>query len=195
MKIGSNNSLTYLEPSSWWLKIFKIFIRHQRRDYEYQYKYCGVRYFDIRVSYDKNNRMVLKDRNNTYKVFSMYEIFDFFNKFCDVTVSLTLDESLEERMWENNDRLSDRFKETCRIVETIYPCINFCGGYRRYDNKKLYRFDNDTPHIIDVDEQSKFYSIVTRFFPFMRKRLNNKYIEKFKFEEGFLVLNYVDYKA
>jgi hypothetical protein len=139
--------------------------------------------------------MVLKDRNNTYKVFSMYEIFDFFNKFCDVTVSLTLDESLEERMWENNDRLSDRFKETCRIVETIYPCINFCGGYRRYDNKKLYRFDNDTPHIIDVDEQSKFYSIVTRFFPFMRKRLNNKYIEKFKFEEGFLVLNYVDYKA
>jgi hypothetical protein len=195
MKIGSNNSLTYLEPSSWWLKIFKIFIRHQHKDYEYQYKYCGVRYFDIRVSYDKNNRMVLKDRNNTYKVFSMYEIFDFFNKFCDVTVSLTLDESLEERMWENNDRLSDRFKETCRIVETIYPCINFCGGYRRYDNKKLYRFDNDTPHIIDVDEQSKFYSIVTRFFPFMRNRLNNKYIEKFKFEEGFLVLNYVDYKA
>ena len=195
MKIGSNNSLTYLEPSSWWLKIFKKFTRHQRKDYEYQYIFCGVRFFDIRVSYDRNNRIVLKNGDRTYKVFSMYEIFDFFNKYCDVTVSFTLDESFKERMGDTNNGLENKFKDTCKVIETIYPGINFCGGYRRYDKKRIYEFKNGDPYIVDVDEFSKLYSFVTRFFPFMRKSFNNKYIEKFKYEEGFLVLNYVDYKA
>jgi len=191
MRIGSNNSLTYLEPSSWWLKILNKITRHQRKDYQFQYFYCGVRYFDIRVSADIKGLITL---NNGCE-FSMYEVLEFLERYGDVTVRLTLDEGLDKYNYDASKSLENKFKNTCKIAETIYRGINFVGGYRIYDKKQIYQFRGKEPNVIDVDKESIFYSIVSRLFPFMRKRLNEKYIDKFKYDNGILLLNFVDYKA
>lgn len=191
MRIGSNNSLTYLEPSSWWLKIFNKFKRHQRKDYQFQYFYCAVRYFDIRVSADTKGRIIV---NNGCE-FPMYEVLEFLDRYGDVTVRLTLDERLDDHIYGASDSLENKFKNTCKVAETVYKGIKFVGGYRVYDKKQIYEFKEKEPNIIDLDKESILYSIVSRLFPFTRKRLNNKYIDKFKYDDGILLLNYVDYKA
>ena len=191
MKIGSNNSLTYLEPSSWWLKIFNKITRHQRKDYQFQYFYCCVRYFDIRVTSDIKGHIVLNNGSNL----PIYEVLEFLERYGDVTVRITLDESLDKYNYGASSSLENKFKNTCKVAETIYKGINFVGGYRIYDKKQIYQFKGEELNIIDVDKESIFYSVVSRLFPFMRKRLNNKYIDKFKYDDGILLLNYVDYKA
>jgi hypothetical protein len=191
MKIGSNNSLTYLEPSSWWLKILNKITRHQRKDYQFQYFYCRVRYFDIRVSADMKGHIVLNNGCNL----PMYEVLEFLERYGDVTVCITLDESLDKYNYGASNSLENKFKNTCKVAETIYKGINFVGGYRIYDKKQIYKFKGEELNVIDLDKESLFYSIVSRLFPFMRKKLNNKYIDKFKYNDGILLLNYVDYKA
>jgi len=191
MKIGSNNSLTYLEPSSWWLKILNKITRHQRKDYQFQYFYCRVRYFDIRVSADMKGHIVL----NNGSEFPIYEVLEFLEKYGDVTVRVTLDESIDKYNYGASNSLENNFKNTCKVAETIYKGINFVGGYRIYDKKQIYKFKGEELNVIDLDKESLFYSIVSRLFPFMRKKLNNKYIDKFKYNDGILLLNYVDYKA
>ena len=191
MKIGSNNSLTYLEPSSWWLKILNKITRHQRKDYQFQYFYCCVRYFDIRVTSDIKGHIVLNNGSNL----PIYEVLEFLERYGDVTVRITLDESLDKYNYGASNSLENKFKNTCKVAETIYKGINFVGGYRIYDKKQIYKFKGEELNVIDLDKESIFYSIVSRLFPFMRKKLNNKYIDKFKYDDGIILLNYVDYKA
>ena len=191
MKIGSNNSLTYLEPSSWWLKILNKITRHQRKDYQFQYFYCCVRYFDIRVTSDIKGHIVLNNGSNL----PIYEVLEFLERYGDVTVRVTLDESLDKYNYGASNSLENKFKNTCKVAETIYKGINFVGGYRIYDKKQIYKFKGEELNVIDLDKESIFYSIVSRLFPFMRKKLNNKYIDKFKYDDGIILLNYVDYKA
>ena len=194
MLIGSNNSLTYLESSSWWVKVFSSIFKCQDKDYKYQYLYCGVRYFDIKIDINKSNRILIKGVNETCNYFSLYEVFDFLNKYGDATVCITLDESLSEYINDVNRRIENKFGEYCRKIEFMYDKINFCGGRRKFDNKEIHTFKGETPHVIYMNKCSTFYRVMTKIFPFMRKKLNKKYINEFKNEKGFLVLNYVENK-
>lgn len=46
--IGSHNTMTYLKPLRWWMKLINFTSKCQTKDMEKQYA-AGVRYFDIRV--------------------------------------------------------------------------------------------------------------------------------------------------
>ena len=46
--IGSHNTMTYLKPHKWWMKLINFTSKCQSKDIEEQYA-AGVRYFDIRV--------------------------------------------------------------------------------------------------------------------------------------------------
>ena len=46
--IGSHNTMTYLKPQKWWMKLINFTSKCQSKDIEEQYA-AGVRYFDIRV--------------------------------------------------------------------------------------------------------------------------------------------------
>ena len=79
MLIGSNNSLTYLEPSSWWFKIFKWFYRHQELPCDVQYTIWGVRMFDFRLYADKHNHIAAKNGKCIYLLSTLYETLDYFD--------------------------------------------------------------------------------------------------------------------
>lgn len=196
MLLGSNNSMTYLSPSTWWAKIFGFIGKCQRISFEDQYTYQGVRLFDIRIYKPHNsNHMVIKNGNVYYNTFSLFNVFDLFNKMEDVTVRLTLDISLNERLSDAYNSIQVKFVEYCNMIETIYPSIKFIGGRRRYDGKRLYHFkyekENGTPFIIEGFDE---FSWIDRLFPFIPAMKNKKLIEKYKDEHGFLMLNFVDKK-
>ena len=54
---GSHNSLSYSKPKYWYQWIFYPWARCQSKDILEQYD-LGIRYFDIRVRFDKNNNIV-----------------------------------------------------------------------------------------------------------------------------------------
>ncbi len=52
VKLGTHNSLSYHKPAQWWLRPFAWMARCQDLSIRQQWD-AGVRYFDIRVKYDK----------------------------------------------------------------------------------------------------------------------------------------------
>ena len=189
MLIGSNNSLTYLRPSNGWFKVLNRLGKCQNIDYADQYAFWGVRLFDFRLSADKNNHIVAKNGDFVYPLYSFYEILDYFNKRADAIVYITLDSY-------GDKSIERKFIEICNIIDTIYEDAMLCGGYRRFDNEKLYHFswehNNGMPTMIQPSEWSWKYRFVTKWFPMFIGKLNRKYIEQFKDQHGYLMLNYVN---
>ena len=190
--IGSNNTLTYLEPSSWWFRVFRWIGRRQERSYDIQYTYCGVRMFDLRIGVDNNNHLIARNGKHCYPLNSFYEMLDYFNKREDVTVMITLDMPLSSC----TQSVEGKFKNTCHVVETIYKHIGFCGGYRRFDKNLVYQFDWEKQHgkpiMICPDDWSRVYKIVSRWLPFWVKKFNKVFINRYKGNDGYLMLNYVN---
>lgn len=196
MIIGSTNSLTYTRPINWWNSMLWWRTRHQEVDYELQYKFYGVRLFEFKLYVNKNNRLMIRSGKAVYSVFSFYEILDFFNKMGDVTLLVILDETCEEHILDGKDAIVNKFIESCRIMETIYKDIMFCGGYREYDEKQLYEFEwekkNGMPNILAPDDWSVAYRFVQKWCPFLVKKFNRHYIRKYDNFKGFLMLSYVN---
>jgi hypothetical protein len=195
MQIGSNNSFSYLSHDGWWNILTKWFSQYQTKDYKKQYLIYGIRTFDVGLAVNKQGRLVLRYDGNTYNFTHLYEAFDYFNKQGDVRVNVFLDESFEERMNDNNEEIIRKFKEFCHNLEFMFPDIIFYGGYRKFDMKQIYTFnkkEDDEIEIVNINDVSKFYSIVTRVFPFMRKRLNDKYKKKYEGKRVILLLNYIE---
>lgn len=193
MLIGSNNSLTYLRPSSWWSRVFKWFGECQSSTYIQQYEYCGVRLFDLRLYADEHCHIIVRNRNFRYSIFSLYEILSYFNKKGDVTVRISFEATLFDLINDSEySRIEEKFVQICKIIESIYPNINYFGGYRSYDNKVLYKFrheaENGAPNIIDITVNSWLY----RKLPILSSIRNRYYIKKHEKEDGFLLLNFVD---
>lgn len=192
MQIGSNNSLTYLEPSSWWLKIFRWLGKHQEIPYDVQYTYYGIRFFDFRLYVDKTNHMVVKNGKYVYSIENIYEMLDYFNKMEDVTINISLDVSFDEHMLNDASSIETKFIEFCGFLERVYEHIHFCGGYRKFDEKILYKFNGNAPYIIRPTDWSWYYRFVRKWCPFLMKRFNDMYIERYENKTGFLVLDYAN---
>lgn len=195
MQTGSNNSFSYLNHNGWWNILTKWFSQYQTKDYKKQYLIYGIRTFDVGLAVNKQGRLVLRYDGNTYNFTHLYEAFDYFNKQGDVRVNVFLDESFEERMNDNNEEIIRKFKEFCHNIEFMYLDIIFYGGYRKFDMKQIYTFnkkEDDEIEIVNINDISNFYSIVTRVFPFMRKRLNDKYKKMYEGKRVILLLNYIE---
>ena len=195
MQTGSNNSFSYLNHDGWWNILTKWVNQYQTKDYKKQYLIYGIRTFDVGLAVNKQGKLVLRYDGNTYNFTHLYEAFDYFNKQGDVRVNIFLDESFEERMNDNNEEIIRKFKEFCHNLEFMFPDIIFYGGYRKFDMKQIYTFnkkEDDEIEIVNINDVSNFYSIVTRVFPFMRKRLNDKYKKIYEGKRVILLLNYIE---
>lgn len=182
MLIGSNNTLTYLRPSLWWSKIFKWFGKTQELPYDIQYNYNGVRLFDFRLKVD--------DYGHIIHIGKLYEMCDFFDKREDVWLRITLDASKLDKTAER------RFKDACRIIETIYKNIHLFGGYRQCDKTVLYEFDwekrNKLMEMVNPPEWSRLYRFVSKWLPCLIGRLNRSYMEEYQKRFCILILDYVN---
>lgn len=195
MLVGSNNSLTYLEPSSPWFKVFKYIWRCQTIDFKRQYTNGGVRLFDIKLSVDSYNHIIVKNGIFSYSVFSLYDVFDFLNKQGDVIVHISFNVNGDECCDNRYYSMERKFMEYCKIIETIYDDIRFYGGERLFDGKVIYTFEKETlnpkPLVFNVANYSFAYRIASIISPRLTRKMNKKYKEKYWKLHGFLLLNHV----
>lgn len=73
--IGSHNSLSYLKPKHWYQWLFYPWAKCQNKTLKEQYD-SGVRYFDIRVRFNKNNDIVFC---HNFTIFNL-SINDFYDE-------------------------------------------------------------------------------------------------------------------
>ena len=115
----------------------------------------------------------------------------------DVSVIITLDETFDEYLYDRNiQSIEKKFIDSCNAFETIYENIMFYGGYREFDKKQLFKFkweeEHDDVSVVRPDDWSIIYNIAQRFCPFLIKKLNKAYIERYNNFKGFLMLSYVN---
>lgn len=196
MFLGSNNSLTYLKSSNKWFGDMFNLGKCQDIGYEDQYLYHGVRMFDFKLSVDHKHHIIVKNDIYEYPIHSFYEILDFLNKKGDTIVLLTLNLPNIYHTGHMLKLIEKKFADTCRIIESIYDDIAFCGGYTQYSNQKIYEFtwekEHGMPIVVYPSKYSRWYRFVTKWCPSLIKKLNKRYIKQFKDRNVYLMLNYVN---
>lgn len=138
---GSRNSMSYLKPKSWWMRLIWFFTRRQKADYITQYVMRGIRIFELNIYCDRQDTPIFKQGLVKSNNVSLYTILDFLDNKGDAYVILNLNETL----WDTRNAVEcisveKRFKELCKICERIYENIVFMGGKRAYDGETIYDF-------------------------------------------------------
>lgn len=118
MRLATHNSMTYLCPQ-WYMRPFACIGRCQNLTLEQQLNY-GVRYFDIRVKFLKNGRIVAGHGLLTYNA-NISDILYILDLKKDCTVRLTLE--------NRNNGGREKFREYCKSVREWFPDVDFVGGY------------------------------------------------------------------
>lgn len=190
-----------MKPSKWWMKLLNFASKCQDVSIVEQFLDYNVRYFDLRIRFDKEYPRVCH---------GMIEYF--------CTVLYTLDELAKEAkekvyvrvlLEQNGPRKDQRaqewlFKKYCEDLTKLYsyPNLVFVGGRRKYDWKLLYDFGNEEP---TVDEQhcsttapfswikpGTWAAKIDDFWPWLYAKLNNKKIFKRGTDKDVLFVDFVN---
>lgn len=134
MILASHNTMTYLPPKKWWMKIFKPIYQCQDKDIKQQLD-KGVRYFDIRIAFDKWGNPEFRHGLVAFKG-NVYDIMDLLpdGVVCRIVLERVTDE-LDYTLFIN----------FCKHIKNKYPNIIFtCGEYKK-TKEVIYDFGQYVP--------------------------------------------------
>lgn len=176
MEIGTHNSMTYLKPKKWYLYPFRFIAKCQSLPIEDQYR-RGVRLFDIRISYDKDNNPEFRHGSMAFKG-DIYKILNYLNNQKDsIKIRIILEEKKESFT-----------KETLFIKDIVYfkerfKNLTFYEGRRKFDWRKIVDLpDLEVIQLVSSMQGNKIDDI----WPWLYAKINNKknlelYSEDYKY--------------
>lgn len=168
-KLASHNTMSYLTPTKWWMKLFKCIYKCQDLTIDEQYK-LGVRVFDFRVTYYKD-KLIFAHGIIKFEHIDIYKLLDKINKWGDCSIRIVLEENKQN---DNTFVYSKWFVHDVRAFITKFPNIKFFEGTRKYDWNILVPdiFLNNPDYVQRISSMNG--NIFTRFFPRLYAKLNNK---------------------
>lgn len=170
--LGSHDSLTYLPVRQWYFKPFKWCAQCQRIRLTDQMNQYNVRLFDLRVRFEKNERgfyhpiiahgpiVFNMDVNDVLHILNNGGLV-YGNIYCRILLE-------SNHQMKDQAEQEDEFIKFCATAEAEYPEVYFFGGNRKYDWKRIYKFENE-----DIDLDDKYSSTTSLFKPTKYKWLNN----------------------
>src|SRR5574344_593835 len=191
INLVSHNSLTYLKPKKWWMKLLGFTAKCQRVTLEEQYN-LGVRIFDLRLLPNVKNKTIEVRHGLSRYDCNLKEILNWMNKK-KISCRILLEQNKENKKYQ--DKIDEEFFNICYLLETTYPDIKFFGGERKYDWKTIYKFTNDYPENAEskyssVDSSSKLDDI----YPYIYAKKHNKENIKnaIKDKKTYLWIDFID---
>lgn len=166
MKLGTHNSMSYLPVKKWYLAPFKFMAKCQSLPLYEQYN-KGVRMFDIRVSFNKDNQPIFKHGIMEFEG-DVYNVLSYLNSFKDTIYIRTI---LEENKYDYHKE--ELFIEFCEVIEKTFKNLKFFAGNRKYDWMVLYRFKTKDPNI-EQPISSMNGSKLNSLWPWLYAKLHNK---------------------
>lgn len=193
--IASHNSLTYLKPTKWWMRLFNFIAKCQSKTIKEQYEDYNVRMFDFRIDFNKNNDILIKHGLAVYNISTekLMNIFEYLNnkkgvKYINIVFECSPEESINLPKWKE-----ECFKSFCEFIENNYKNIRFIGGDVKYSWYKLYRFKNKH----NPTSVSKFASSATKnkfddLWPWLYAKIHNKESLKENRNNKYIWLDFVN---
>jgi hypothetical protein len=181
--LGSHNSLTYLKPKYWWMRLINFTAKCQKLNYSDQYD-RGVRLFDVRIWYTEKGELEIRHGRISYQfdISDLTEFMDFLNVKKDCWLRIILEEDIIASKQTNKKINEERFINTCADLEKYWPNVKMFGGQRKYDWKQLYQFKYIQPNIVNLyssttslfKNNSKLLRFIDDWWPWLYARLRNK---------------------
>lgn len=139
MILSSHNTMTYLDPKKKWMKIFKPIYQCQDKDIDKQYRF-GVRYFDMRIAFDKKGNAEFRHGLIAFKDADPYKTIKWMNNYEGVIMRIVLERAKSKRDFT-------LFKMFCRAIQEECPNITFCCGEYKKTKEVIYDFGQNIPVI------------------------------------------------
>lgn len=103
--LGTHNSNTYLKPRKWWMRLINFTSKCQKLTITEQLEH-GVRYFDFRINYDENKRMIINCHGLVEYKSSVNAMVEDIIDFCarteeHVHIRFVYDDTFIKRTYDN----------------------------------------------------------------------------------------------
>ena len=184
MKLGTHNSMTYLKPKKWYLYPFRFMARCQSKTIQEQYEEYGIRFFDLRIKFDKNGNPEFAHGSISYKEDVDYILRYLNSRNEEVKVRFVLEIKKPNELQEN------LFKLYCALCESLYSNIKFNNGRRKCDWQVVYDFENPEPEY-DEKVSSTTWKIWDDWCPYIYARLMNKKNIKKGTDKEYMTLDFI----
>lgn len=140
--LGSHNSLSYLPCKRWWMYLINWAAKCQSKTLSEQY-YNGVRYFDIRVRFDKNKMPVIAHGLVEYKG-SAENYVSILNEYVrhygdNVYVRFVLEFNKEPKDWFEQTELLNKFIDT---LKDEYTNIIYDYSMAKWNEEDIVRYNH-----------------------------------------------------
>lgn len=167
----------------------------QNLSIEQQYEQ-GIRLFDFRIRFDKNNSIVIAHGIIEYQI-SLTELTQIF-RFLDRKAAKG--ETIYIRIFHEirNKKAHSRYKvhlfsTYCRYFEDTYTYIKFFGGYNLLPNwSRDYIFRNSDPSIEEYYASVRSPKFIDDWWPWFYAIRNNKRIRNLKTEKEFVMIDFIE---
>lgn len=198
MILGTHNSLTYAEPTTWLGRLLNTTSKCQELDVKKQYTY-GVRYFDIRINRKSTNA---KHGLVTYQI-EVPQVLDILNLLSSDGDPIYVSLNYENGLFERKSEYEKWFKEAYSSLVSMYRNIIFTGGYAKHPwrkvidvpavemNEKYWEFSNYHWQSTTKDKIKKFFINLFHFSPKYWAEKDNPTYKK-EYENSNLMLDFVN---
>lgn len=204
MIIGSHNSMSYCKPKNKWLTPFTWMARCQKVDLHTQFFEYNVRYFDLRINFNKRGFPTFAHGFMKWKA-QVYNTLDYLSHYAMSVEGPVYVRIILERNFESKDEVfqEQQFEEFCRVIQKTYIPLTFVGGRRKYDWKQIYDFHTEEPTLDDRyssttnpfggNKNSKLAKI-DDLWPWLYAKLHNKKHYRKGTNKDVLFLDFVNIK-
>ena len=184
--LGTHNSLSYLKPKQWWLRPFNWVARCQSLTIKQQWD-GGVRYFDIRVKFDKNGLAKSGHGLMSYNILISDVLY-----LIDYYAFENNEQAVVRLFHENNKRhpndYSLMFHRLCKWAVDRFPHVYFVEGGRRYDYVS-YLSNDITTRICYAEYYKKKFCIP---YPKLWAKRNNHILHRGDNESEWSIYDFVE---
>lgn len=187
MILASHNTMTYLPPKKWWMKIFKSIYQCQNKTLAEQLEE-GVRYFDIRISFDKFDNPEFRHGLINFKG-NPYDVLSYLNKYGErIIVRVVL-----ERIKDELDFIT--FRNFCsKIVKEYLNILFVCGEYKK-TKEAIYPFNQYTgilgPSVVEMYGSVRGKGLERIFPKLYAKKYNERLINAYENDYRYLMLDFI----
>lgn len=186
MILASHNSLTYLKPKNPLAYLFRWMYRCQKKTIQEQYV-AGVRFFDFRLSYDRNGNLEFRHGLVPFK--TPKNMLDSILKYLNATNDVTIRVVLERSKWGADDIL---FELDCKRMEYLYTNIRFTCGENVKTKEVVYEFKRHSDKPVYEKYSSVLGSKLNGAWPWrFAKKHNKEFIEEYKDKDCYLMMDFI----
>lgn len=192
-KLASHDSMTYLKPVKWYQRMFNFLAKCQNKDLADQAK-AGVELFDMRIVWVKDQFKFAHGLSKYNEdVLDTIMRIDSYAQAAGKRIVIRL---ILEEAWDDHTQKNEfNFKWFCKTIEAAYTNIDFCGGYRKWDWTRIYKFNSDIEEE-DIDQNHSSYvsdkgKRTWCFIPWLYAKLMNKKILKKGTDKKYLMIDFI----